>query len=106
MDFVYLLINTLNCNKEQSLTIWKLKVLQFSFKIKIVTLAANNYCIYKVNLSNKNLVLTFKNGNKANYTDYVDMYFITVNILKSILPWTVPNISILSYLICTYKCLI
>lgn len=60
-----------------------------------MTLPEKKDCIFKVNLSNKNLILTFINGNKANDTDYVDMNFITVNILKSILPWTAPNISIL-----------
>lgn len=58
--------------------------------------------MYQVNLSNKNLIPTFKNDNKANYTEYVAMQFITLHFLKSMLPWTAPNISLLFLVLCTY----
>lgn len=72
----------------------------------IVTFSATNYYVYQVNLSNKNLIPNFKNGNQANSTEYVDIQFITVYFLKSILPWTAPDMSLLFLVLYTYKCLI
>lgn len=59
MIFVYLLINTLKLQLKHLLHYGSLKFCNWIVKSKVVTLSANNYYIYPVNLPSKNLILTF-----------------------------------------------